>query len=896
MAGKWVYRFSEGSEAMRNLLGGKGAGLAEMTRAGLPVPPGFTITTEACHLYVKEGTLPQEVRQQIDTALADLEREEGRLLGAPEHPLLVSVRSGAPISMPGMMDTVLNLGLNDRSVVGLAQETGDWRFAYDCYRRFLQMYASIVMGVNESLFEEVLAQKRAAAGVKTDAELTAEQLADLIEEYKRIVSEETGSEVPQDPYQQLYGAIEAVFRSWNNPRAKAYRAANEIPESLGTAVNVMRMVYGNMGEDSGTGVCFTRDPNTGEKVLYGEFLPNAQGEDVVAGIRTPLPMEEMERRFPEAYQQLCEVAERLERHYRDVQDLEFTVEHNRLYMLQTRSAKRTAFAAVKIALDMVNEGLIDRDTALLRVSPDQIDQLLHRTLDPNAEKKELAKGLPASPGAGSGEVVFDADRAEALAQQGRQVVLVRPETTPDDVHGVIAAQAVLTSRGGMTSHAAVVARGMGKPCVCGAEEIQIDLAERRFTARGVTIAEGDIITIDGTQGCVYLGRVPTVEPTLSHELETFLSWADQRRHLGIHANADTPQDAARARQLGAEGIGLVRTEHMFMAKDRLPAMQEMILANAPAERAEALAKILPMQEEDFYGIFKAMEGLTVTIRLLDPPLHEFLPRREVLVAQIAALEKSGASAEEIRHHRALLAQVDALHENNPMLGFRGSRLGLVYPEITQMQARAIFQAADRLWQEGGRVKLEIMYPLIGYETEFHEMNRIVSQTAEQIFAQTGRRIPYHVGTMIEVPRAAIIADKLAKECDFFSFGTNDLTQMTLGLSRDDAQGRFLGIYLKRELIPADPFISIDQEGVGALVRFAVQQARQVRPEIELGVCGEHGGEKKSIAFFRRVGLDYVSCSPYRVPGARLAAAQAEIQLEQEKGTQEVPPESVMQPA
>jgi pyruvate,orthophosphate dikinase len=872
---RWVFAFEEGSGSDRARLGGKGAGLAEMSRIGLPVPPGFTITTEACIAYQAAGTFPEGLMDEVYAHLARLESKTGKRLGDPENPLLVSVRSGAPISMPGMMDTVLNLGLNAETAEGLARVTADQRFALDSYRRFIQMFGNVVMHLDLGRFEAVLEAVKAAHGVHEDQALTPAALEQVIARYLALVEEATGKPFPTDPRVQLEMAIRAVFDSWNNPRAQVYRRVNRIPDTLGTAVNVQTMVFGNMGETSGTGVLFTRNPNTGEPGLYGEFLTNAQGEDVVAGIRTPRPIAELAEVLPDTYRQLVEVAGLLERHYRDMQDIEFTVERTKLYVLQTRTGKRTARAAVKIAVDLVREGILTKEEAIRRQDPEQVRQLLYRQLDPTAPVREIARGLPASPGAASGQVVFDADEAERLGNAGTAVILVRPETTPDDIHGIIAARGVLTSRGGMTSHAAIVARGMGKPAVTGTDAIRIDLEAGRFTAGDVTVAAGETITIDGATGRVILGEVPTVDPTLFEEFETLLDWADDIRKLGVEANADTPEDAERARAFGAEGIGLCRTEHMFMGQDRLPVMQEMILAETLPDRERALERLLPMQEQDFYGILKAMDGLPVTIRLLDPPLHEFLPDLEEVEHDLDAA-RARADEAAVARLEALARRVRALYEFNPMLGFRGVRLGLVYPEVYAMQARAIFQAQSRLLAEGFDPHVEIMIPLVGQVTELERMAEVIRAVHAEVEEHTGRKLPYKLGTMIEVPRAALTAERIAAAAEFFSFGTNDLTQTTFGFSRDDAEAKFLPVYLAEKILPENPFIVLDREGVGRLIRIAVEEGRKTRPELRVGICGEHGGDPASIAFCHEVGLDYVSCSPYRVPIARLAAAQAAL--------------------
>jgi pyruvate,orthophosphate dikinase len=878
MSEKRVYLFHEGNAQMRSLLGGKGANLAEMTRAGLPVPLGFTITTEACNDYYASGKqLSEGLLDEIGKALADLEAQTGKKLGDPSNPLLVSVRSGAVYSMPGMMDTILNLGLNDETVEGLAKLTGNPRFAYDCYRRFIQMFGDVVLGIDHYRFERIIENVKEKRGVKHDPELSAEDWKQVIASFQKLVKEQTGKAFPQDPHEQLRRAVIAVFDSWNNQRAVIYRKLHKILDDLGTAVNVQMMVFGNMGDDSGTGVAFTRNPSTGEKTLYGEFLINAQGEDVVAGIRTPQPIAKLAEQMPEIYKQFQEISQRLEHHYRDMQDIEFTVERGKLFILQTRAGKRTANAAVKIAVDMVHEGIIDKHTALLRVDPDQLNQILHRRVDPDAQLEVLAKGLPASPGAASGQVVFDADTAEKWANEGQRVILVRPETTPEDIHGIIAAEGVLTSRGGMTSHAAVVARGMGKPCICGCEELKIDLQRKELHIRDTVIRQGDRLSIDGGTGKVLLGEVPLIDPELSKEFQTLLAWADEVRKLKVRANADNPHDAAKAREFGAEGIGLCRTEHMFMEADRVPIVQEMILAETLEERQVALDKLLPMQREDFVGIFREMDGLPVTIRLLDPPLHEFLPDMEELLVEITQLRMSpDADKRELLKKENLLRKVRALHEFNPMLGHRGCRLGIIHPEIYAMQVRAIFEAVSLVKKEGVDVQPEIMIPLVGHVNELHEMRRLVVEVAEQVQRETGVSIPFTIGTMIEVPRAALTADQIAEEADFFSFGTNDLTQTTFGYSRDDAEGKFLHQYVDQKILPDNPFITLDTEGVGKLVSMGVQLGRQTKPDLKTGICGEHGGEKRSIQFCHDIGLNYVSCSPFRVPSARLAAAQAAL--------------------
>ncbi|RKY04206.1 pyruvate, phosphate dikinase [Candidatus Poribacteria bacterium] len=895
-APKYVYFFgkgkAEGNAKMRDLLGGKGAGLAEMTNIGIPVPPGFTITTEVCRLYYRNNKqFPEGLEEQVEENLRKLEEAMGAKFGDPENPLLVSVRSGAPISMPGMMDTILNLGLNDETVQGLIRRTNNPRFAYDAYRRFVQMFGNVVLGVPHSKFEELIEAKKRERGVQLDIELDADDWRDLVAKFKKLIKEETGQDFPEDPKQQLWMAIRAVFESWNNERAIIYRKIHDIPDDLGTAVNVQAMVFGNMGETSGTGVAFTRNPATGEKKVYGEFLINAQGEDVVAGIRTPQPIDELAEIMPDVYKQLMEVCEKLERHYKDMQDIEFTVQEGKLYLLQTRTGKRTGLAAVKIAVDMVREGLIDEEEALLRVDPMALDQLLHPMIDPNAQVNVITKGLPASPGAAVGRVVFSAKDAEEWAARGEKVILVRPETSPEDIGGMHAAQGILTSRGGMTSHAAVVARGMGKPCVVGAGEILVDEGSKEFRVGDIVVKEGDYITIDGSTGNVILGEAPLVEPRISGDFEILMKWADKYRKLGVRTNADTPRDAKVARDFGAEGIGLCRTEHMFFEGDRIKAMREMIMARDPEGRRQALAKLLPYQREDFIKIFEVMDGLPVIIRTLDPPLHEFLPRREELIreidqlkfeiAQSKSMEEMDEKLARLRELEELLETVERLHEFNPMLGFRGCRLGLVYPEVTEMQARAIFEAAAEVTKRGIKAIPEIMIPLVGNVKELRMQREIVDRVAEEVMRETGVEIEYMVGTMIEVPRAALTADEIAEVAQFFSFGTNDLTQMTLGMSRDDV-AKFLDFYIDNGIYEKDPFQTLDQTGVGQLIEIAVKKGRSTNPKLEVGICGEHGGDPASIEFCHRVGMDYVSCSPYRVPIARLAAAQAAIKEKREK--------------
>ena len=876
-AHKWVYRFDEGNASMRDLLGGKGAGVAEMTRAGLPVPPGFTITTEACNaFYARGGKFPDGLWEQVERSVRGVEKTTGKGFGDARNPLLVSVRSGAKFSMPGMMDTVLNLGLNAATLEGLAKLTNDRRFALDAHRRFIQLFSKIVLGIDGQLFEDAIDAMKRRKKVKSDADLSAAALEELIAEYRAIVKRHSRAGFPEDPHEQLRAAIGAVFESWNNKRAVDYRNFNRIPHDLGTAVSVQSMVFGNMGDDSGTGVAFTRDPSTGEKHLYGEYLTNAQGEDVVAGIRTPKPIAAMATDLPKAYHQFERIARTLEKHYRDVQDMEFTIERGKLFMLQTRSGKRTAEAAVKIAVDMVRERLITKREAVRRVEPGQVDQLLHRRIDPNAKVTVLATGLAASPGAAYGKAVFDADRAEEMARKGDKVILVRIETNPDDVHGMIAAEGVLTSRGGRTSHAAVVARGMGKPCVAGAEAVQVDLVKRQFTAGGMKIKEGEPFTIDGTTGRIIAGEVAMLDAEISGELEELLGWADSFRRLEVWANGDYPHDAERARAFGAQGIGLCRTEHMFMEQNRLPIVQRMILAGDEKERRRELEKLLPFQRDDFRGILAAMHGLPVIIRLIDPPLHEFLPSLEELLVEVTRAQASGKPEKSYRSQQHLLDEVRNLHEQNPMLGLRGCRLGLLFPEIIEMQTRAIIEAAVGLKKERVDVRPEIMVPLVGSLEELRRTRVVIDRTAEEVFKETKGRVAYKVGTMIEVPRAALTAGQIAECADFFSFGTNDLTQMTFGVSRDDAEGKFLLRYVEDKVLPRNPFETLDRDGVGRLMRFAVEEGRAVRKSLSVGICGEHGGDADSIALCEELGLDYVSCSPFRVPAARLAAAHARL--------------------
>jgi pyruvate,orthophosphate dikinase len=875
---KYVYAFSEGSSELKSLLGGKGANLAEMTSIGIPVPPGFVITTEACIAYSLSGAYPEGLAEQIEEQLRRLEETAGKGFGDPTEPLLVSVRSGAVVSMPGMMDTVLNLGLNDQTVVGLADATGNPRFAFDSYRRFIQMFGDVVMGVHSQHFEDALSTKKAQVGAAEDTDLNADDLRDLTSRFREILQHETGSAFPSDPREQLDLAVQAVFRSWDNHRAKVYRKAHGIPDDLGTAVSVQSMVFGNKGDTSGTGVAFTRDPSTGANRFYGEFLMNAQGEDVVAGVRHPRPLEEMGEVMPSALEQLYGIRAILERHYRDMQDVEFTIEDRALYMLQTRNGKRTAGAALQMAVDMVSEGLITKEEALQRIDPDQLDQLLHPMLGTKASYDVLTTGLNASPGAAVGQVVFDADTAEARGSAGDKVILVRWETNPDDIHGLIAAQGVITSHGGMTSHAAVVARGMGKPCIAGASEIKIDQQAEQFTVGSIVVRGGDWITMDGTTGKIIVGKAPLVPPQINENFDTVLGWADDVRRLGVRTNADTPQDARRAREFGAEGIGLCRTEHMFMAEDRLPHVRDMIMAETVDERERHLAQLLPFQRSDFEGIFRAMTGLPVTIRLLDPPLHEFLPNYTDLMVDLERLRLTGANFEEIHNQEIMAHKVKTLHEMNPMLGTRGCRLGVQYPEIYAMQVKAVMEAACNVLESTGDTPLvEIMIPLVGFAKELELMRDLTVETADSVLEGRGCEIPYKVGTMIELPRAALTADEIAEFADFFSFGTNDLTQTTLGFSRDDAEGKFLTYYIREEVIPDNPFEKLDQTGVGQLVAIATEKSRTVKPDIKLGICGEHGGEPSSVKFCHRTGLDYVSCSPYRVPIARLAAAQAVLE-------------------
>lgn len=899
MSKKWVYLFEEVAEAekhvggswegVRALLGGKGANLAEMTRVGLPVPPGFTVTTEACNAFLAAGEkFPEGMWEQEVAALKVVEEKTGKKFGDPGNPLLVSCRSGAKFSMPGMMDTVLNIGLNDDVAAGMVALTGDARFVYDAYRRLVQMFGSVVMGVEDDSFEEVLKEARAKAGVKTDAELNAEQWQDVVEKFKAIFKAETGRDFPQDPIEQIRLATEAVFKSWNSKRAIDYRNAAGIAHDLGTAVNVVTMVFGNMGNTSGTGVAFTRDPSTGERVLYGEYLINAQGEDVVAGIRNTTPIAEMANELPEAYKEFVEICDKLEHHYRDMQDLEFTIENGKLWMLQTRDGKRTARAAIKIAVDMANEGLITREEAVLRVTPEQVDTLLHPQFDPNAKKaaaaegKRLTKAVNASPGAAVGVVAFDADLAEKWGKEdGKDVIMVRPFTRPDDVHGMLAAKGILTSEGGATSHAAVVARQFGVPCVVGASDMVIDGEKREFTANGITIKEGDTISIDGGSGEAFVGEIPMVVAELEEQedLQTLLGWADGFRRLQIWTNADYPKDAQRARNYGAQGIGLCRTEHMFFEEERLPTVQKMILADTETERQEALDALLPYQREDFAGLFRVMTGLPVIIRLIDPPLHEFMPDHDEVFAEVIEMRCKGET-EGLAEKEELLAAIESMHESNPMMGLRGVRLSMMMPGIVKMQVRAIFEAACMVKKEGLEPKPEVMIPLTGHVNELKTIQPELEKVAKAVMEEQGINVEYKFGTMIEIPRAAVTAAEIAEVAEFFSFGTNDLTQMTFGYSRDDAEAGFLLKYVEDGILPKNPFQTIDRDGVGQLMKWAVENGRKTRPELEVGICGEHGGDPDSIEFCHSINQNYVSCSPFRVPVARLAAAQAALR---EKG-------------
>ncbi|MCD6399303.1 pyruvate, phosphate dikinase [candidate division WOR-3 bacterium] len=883
---KYVYFFGEGKAdgniKMKNILGGKGAGLAEMTNIGVPVPPGFTISAEVCTHYYKNNVYPEGLKEEIAENLKRLEQITGKKFGGVNNPLLVSVRSGARVSMPGMMDTILNLGLNDETVLGLVAQTNNPRFAYDSYRRFIQMYGNVVMGVPHDRFEEIINEFKGKKGVELDTDLDAEDWKEIKDRYKELIRSETGKEFPENPADQLWGSISAVFKSWNNQRAIDYRKIHDIPDDWGTAVNVQTMVFGNMGEDSGTGVAFTRNPATGENIFYGEYLVNAQGEDVVAGIRTPLPISKaqksnekeisLEEAWPDLYQQLINVRNRLENHFKDLQDMEFTIEKKKLYLLQTRTGKRTAVAAVRIAVDMVNEGLIDKEEAIMRVTPDQVDQLLHPMIDPKVKVDPIARGLPASPGAATGKVVFYPNDAVNAKKNKAKVILVRHETSPEDVAGMNSAEGILTARGGMTSHAAVVARGMGKACVVGCEALTIDYNRREIRINDIVIKEGDTITIDGSTGNVMVGDVPKIEASISGYFETLMKWADGIRKIGVRTNADTPLDAETARKFGAEGIGLTRTEHMFFKEDRISAMREMILSDTKEERKRALEKLLPMQRNDFEGLFRAMDGYPVIIRLLDPPLHEFLPKESASQEQLA--KTMGISIEKIRE------RVHQLAETNPMLGLRGCRLGILYPEITEMQARAIFEAVCNVAREGVKVIPEVMVPLVSHKNEIKVQKDIINRVAHEVFEEKGMKIKYMIGTMIELPRAAITADEIAEYAEFFSYGTNDLTQTTFGFSRDDV-AKFVPLYIEMGILKNDPFKTLDQPGVGDLIKMGIERGRKTRPEIEIGICGEHGGDPASVEFCHRVGMNYVSCSPYRVPIARLAAAQAAVKDKKE---------------
>lgn len=877
---RYVYSLKDGDGSKRLLLGGKGANLCTMAQSGLPVPPGFILTTEVCREYMKDPSIMDKVWDDVKASVAQLEKETGKGFNDAKNPLLVSVRSGAPISMPGMMETILNLGLNDETVKGLAESSGNKRFAFDSYRRFIQMFSSVVDEVDFDLFEAALARARAAEGItdaKQDYKIHAENLEKLVAEYKIIYKNATGNDFPSDPWVQLRRAIEAVFKSWNIPRAVTYRKINKIDDSLGTAVNVITMAFGNLGDDCGTGVCFTRNPSTGENKLYGEFLINAQGEDVVAGIRTPMPIAELEQAMPEVYRELCRITSNLEKTYRNMQDVEFTIEHGKLFILQTRDGKRTAAAAVKVAVDMVNEGLIDTKTAVTRVSPDQVEMLLHKQVDKSVKQDVIVKGLPASPGAGAGMLVFSANEAEEWSRQGKPTILARPETSPDDIHGLFASQGVVTSRGGMTSHAAVVARGMGKPAVCGCESAVIDLDKETLTVGERTFKKGDWVTVDGTTGQLLAGEAKMVDASFSDDFKKILAWSDENARLQVWTNADTPEDAKRAREFGAKGVGLCRTEHMFMGVDRLPVMQSLIVALGEAgdagkeARKEALAKLKVMQKEDFVGIFKAMDGLPVIIRLLDPPLHEFLPKEPNVLEALKT-----ATPDEAKKLNNVLEKIHQLHENNPMLGFRGCRLGMIYPEIYEMQMSAIFEAVVELTKQNVTVKPEVMIPIVGTKAEMKFFREMADRIAADVMKATGVNFKYLVGTMIELPRAALVADQLAEYAQFFSCGTNDLTQTTLGYSRDDAENKFLFQYVDKGVFKENPFAELDRDGPGQLVKMAVEKGRSVNPDMSIGICGEHGGNPSSIAFCHQVGLSYVSCSPFRVPVARVAAAHAAL--------------------
>jgi len=874
---KNLYFFAEGDGKNKKLLGGKGAGLCTMAQLGLPVPPGFVITTEVCKKYYEAGgQLPEGLMDEAAAAIKKLEKTTNKRFGDPKNPLLVSIRSGSMFSMPGMMDTILNLGLNDEAVDGLARLTNNERFAYDAYRRFIQMFGKIVLGIDPKKFEEIFEGQKEKVGAKVDTDLKADDLKTVVNEFKKVVKEATGKEFPSDPLIQLKLSIGAVFSSWQNKRAKEYRKFYKIPDDLGTAVNVVTMVFGNIGSESGTGVAFTRDPSTGKKELFGEFLFNAQGEDVVAGIRTPLKISDLERKDPEIYKKLIEIAGKLERHYRDMQDVEFTVEAGKLFMLQTRSGKRTAQSALKIAVDMVGEELITKEEALMRVEPSQIEQLLHKQVDPKAKIKVIAKGLNASPGAAVGKAVFDAERAKTMGNSGEKIILVRPETSPDDVGGIIAAQGVLTSRGGVTSHAAVVTRGLGKPAVVGCESIKVDSEASLFKVNGNVIKENDLITINGSTGEVILGEAPLIEPKMSAELSSLLTWADQTKRLQNWANADYPRDAIKARELGAQGIGLCRTEHMFFEEDRLPVVQQMILGETSEERKEPLAKLLKVQKGDFKEILRVMDGLPVIIRLLDPPLHEFLPSHDELLEQVIEMRAKDTKGKELSDKEELLKRVESMREQNPMMGLRGCRLGITFPDINEMQTRAILEAACELKREGKDPRPEIMIPLVGHVNELKFVRTQLEKVAQAVMKEQGMNLHYKLGTMIEVPRAALTADEIAEHAEFFSFGTNDMTQMVFAYSRDDAEGRFLFQYIEKGILEVDPFQKLDSKGVGKIMGIAVELGRGRRPELEVGICGEHGGDPSSIEFCHKLGLNYVSCSPFRIPVARLAAAQAAI--------------------
>ncbi|UCE23861.1 MAG: pyruvate, phosphate dikinase [Candidatus Zixiibacteriota bacterium] len=884
---KWYYFFggksAEGDATMRDLLGGKGANLAEMCNAGIPVPAGFTITTEVCNFYYDNNLeVPAAIDREMEKYVAMVEKATGTKFGDPDDPLLFSVRSGAKFSMPGMMDTILNLGLNEQTVEGLGKKTGNLRFALDNYRRFIAMFGNVVLSIDKDLFENVITKKKAERRVRQDSSLQVNDLKDIVKKFKQIIKRKSGEPFPDDPYDQLRMARDAVFRSWNTPRAISYRRMNDIPSDLGTAVNIQAMVFGNMGNTSGTGVGFTRNPSTGDNEFYGEYLVNAQGEDVVAGVRTPQPISQLAEEMPDVFKKLKSITNRLEKHYRDLQDFEFTIQEGELYMLQTRGGKRTIQAAVKIAVDMVNEKLITREEALTRIEPKALDQMLHPSIDDSASFEVIARGLPASPGAASGKVYFTADDAVRHGAN-HAVILVREETNPDDIEGMNAAVGILTARGGMTSHAAVVARGMGKSCVSGAEAIRVNAEKKRFQVGKLVIKEGEVITINGSNGDIIIGEVPTIEPELSGEFASFMSWADEIRRLGVRTNADTPRDAQQAIKFGAEGIGLCRTEHMFFAEDRIPIVQEMILADSTEERQASLDRLLNFQKKDFKKIFEAMGGLPVTIRTLDPPLHEFLPRRAEIEARIENLDrKSDEYEEDLERLKKVLRRIDELSELNPMLGHRGCRLGIVYPEITEMQARAILEAACELTKDRKQVRPEIMIPLVGHVNEFKNQKEIVDRIAKEVMHRKKvKKLEYQVGTMIEIPRAALTADEIATEATFFSFGTNDLTQMAMGFSRDDA-GKFLNWYVQHGVLPHDPFVKIDQDGVGRLIEMGKEKGKAVNPELKVGICGEHGGDPESIHFCDKIGLDYVSCSPYRVPIARLAAAQATLKQDQAK--------------